>query len=231
MKISELARRSGVSIPSIKFYLRERLLPAGQRSGANQAAYTEEHIRRLALIRALRDVGGLSIGAVQQVIEAIDESKTPTLKLISMALDALSRRPVAIAGTAKERAAAAHEIDGFLKTQGWGSRRDALAREELIDALIAIRCLLFPEMPVAAFTPHARAAADIARLEITSAAGGLRAEASRALETAVVGTVLWERVFSALRRVAHEHLTHELLRRQRPAAAPANPSPRRRAPR
>ena len=37
MKISELSSRTGVSIPSLKFYLREGLLPQGQLSAPNQA--------------------------------------------------------------------------------------------------------------------------------------------------------------------------------------------------
>ena len=37
MRIAELSRRSGDSIPSIKFYLREGLLPAGTATGRNQA--------------------------------------------------------------------------------------------------------------------------------------------------------------------------------------------------
>ena len=65
MKISELSSRTGVSIPSLKFYLREGLLPQGQLSAPNQADYSESHVRRAALIRALRDVAGLSIAKIK----------------------------------------------------------------------------------------------------------------------------------------------------------------------
>ncbi len=46
MRISELSRRSGVSIPTIKYYLRDGLLPAGRATAANQADYDEDHLRR-----------------------------------------------------------------------------------------------------------------------------------------------------------------------------------------
>ena len=36
MRISELSRRSGVSIPTIKYYLRDGLLPADPDQGADQ---------------------------------------------------------------------------------------------------------------------------------------------------------------------------------------------------
>mgnify|MGYP006166768185 CR=1 FL=1 len=46
MRISELSRHSGISISSIKFYIREGVLPAGERSQRNQAQYSEDHLRR-----------------------------------------------------------------------------------------------------------------------------------------------------------------------------------------
>ncbi|RAC11977.1 MerR family transcriptional regulator, partial [Burkholderia multivorans] len=53
MRISELSRRSDVPVATIKYYLREGLLPAGERTSATQAVYTDAHVNRLALIRAL----------------------------------------------------------------------------------------------------------------------------------------------------------------------------------
>ena len=61
MRVAELSRRSGVSVASIKYYLREGLLPPGELTSPNQAHYDEEHLRRLRLVRALLDVGGLTV--------------------------------------------------------------------------------------------------------------------------------------------------------------------------
>ena len=72
MKISQLAERSGVPLSSIKFYLREGLLPAGLRSAPNQARYGPGHLERLALIRALREVAGLPLEAVRSVLRELD---------------------------------------------------------------------------------------------------------------------------------------------------------------
>ena len=47
MRISDLSRASGVTIPTIKFYLREGLLPSGDRTARNQATYEAAHVRRL----------------------------------------------------------------------------------------------------------------------------------------------------------------------------------------
>ena len=72
MRISELSRHSGVPVTTIKFYIREGLLPAGERSHRNQASYSEVHLRKLDLIRALREVAGLSLDVVRGVIEQIE---------------------------------------------------------------------------------------------------------------------------------------------------------------
>src|SRR3954469_3247740 len=72
VRIAELSRRSGVSVPTIKFYLREGLLPPGTPTGRNQASYDGAHERRLRLLRALVEVGGLSTAALRQVLLAVD---------------------------------------------------------------------------------------------------------------------------------------------------------------
>ena len=77
MRVGELSRRSGVSVASIKYYLREGLLPAGERTSPNQASYDDGHLRRLRMIRALIDVGGLSVVATRDVPAAVDDPDLP----------------------------------------------------------------------------------------------------------------------------------------------------------
>ncbi len=52
MRISELVARSGVPLATVKYYLREGLLMPGETTSATQARYDEQHVRRLALVRA-----------------------------------------------------------------------------------------------------------------------------------------------------------------------------------
>ncbi|MFD7659160.1 MerR family transcriptional regulator, partial [Actinosynnema sp. NPDC059797] len=79
MRIGELSRRSGVSVPTIKFYLREGLLAPGSGTARNQASYGEAHERRLRLVRALVEVGGLSLTAVREVLAASDGDLVPAV--------------------------------------------------------------------------------------------------------------------------------------------------------
>lgn len=64
-----LSAESGVPVGTIKFYLREQLLPPGERTSPNQARYTEAHVRRLKLVRALIETGGCSVAEVRRVVE------------------------------------------------------------------------------------------------------------------------------------------------------------------
>ena len=90
MRIAELSRRSGTSIPTIKYYLREGLLPAGTATGRNQAEYGEAHRHRLRLIRALIDVGGLSVAAARDVLAAVDAPDLPSHFLLGAAHGSLA---------------------------------------------------------------------------------------------------------------------------------------------
>src|SRR5215213_2102174 len=71
MKMSELSRASEVPVATIKFYLREHLLPPGRATAATQAQYDDEHLARLRLIRALVDVGRLPLAAVRDVLTVV----------------------------------------------------------------------------------------------------------------------------------------------------------------
>jgi DNA-binding transcriptional MerR regulator len=72
MRIAELARRGGVGVSTVKYYLSIRLLPPGAVTARNQATYGEEHVYRLFLVRTLLETGGLSVARARAVLEAVD---------------------------------------------------------------------------------------------------------------------------------------------------------------
>ena len=55
--IGEAARRSGVKVPTIRFYEQIGLLPAPPRSEGNRRQYGPDDLRRLAFIRHARELG------------------------------------------------------------------------------------------------------------------------------------------------------------------------------
>ncbi|MGA4841850.1 MerR family transcriptional regulator [Streptomyces sp. G45] len=84
MRISELSRRSGVPNATIKFYLREGLLPPGRATSATQAEYDETHLRRLRLVRALISTRGLSVSAAKEIVGSLSEVEGDTYELLGL---------------------------------------------------------------------------------------------------------------------------------------------------
>lgn len=74
MRIGALSKQAGVPIATIKYYLREGLLPAGERTKVNQAEYGDEHVRRLVFIRGVMDVGRASIATIRAMLACADTS-------------------------------------------------------------------------------------------------------------------------------------------------------------
>lgn len=76
LTVSEIAARSGFSPSALRFYEREGLIKATRTAG-NQRRYERGVLRRLAFIRAARNVG-LTLDEVAAALAALPESRTPT---------------------------------------------------------------------------------------------------------------------------------------------------------
>ncbi|MBX6722028.1 MAG: MerR family transcriptional regulator [Dactylosporangium sp.] len=199
MRIGELARRSGVSIPTIKYYLRERLLPPGAATAPNQASYGEEHLHRLRLIRALLDVGGLTVAAAREVLAAVDEPGIGQHELLGVAHRATEQSARREHGDSAAHARA--EAESFVRARGWMVQPDAPALDRLAEVIAAWRALGQEDL-LACLDGYARAAEVIAQQEVdTVLAQGDRAAM---VEAVVIGTVLGEAALIALRRLAQE---------------------------
>ncbi|MDA0365404.1 MAG: MerR family transcriptional regulator [Chloroflexi bacterium] len=218
MRISELSRRSGVPISSIKFYIREQLLPSGERHGPNQANYDERHLERLDLIRALREVGGLSVEVTRLVLQSIDGPGSEAHPL-DLALEAIYARNTSPDDEVSEEYRLAEaEVRAFLATLEWTVDDDKNVHErELVNALVKIRRFAWADHPAAALAPYARLAWEMAEFEFAEIGGGIDVDAMgagrpEAVKTAVLGTVLFEPIVLALRRQAHRARTIRQLR-------------------
>lgn len=199
MRISELSRSSGVPIPTIKFYLRERLLDPGHRTASNQAIYHAGHVRRLRLIHVLQEVGGMSLTGVRRVLDALVRHDAPLHETLAVAHTALGHEP---ASTDPALASARAETDAWLDTLEWTLGPDSPARGDLAAALHALRQLGWLVGP-SVFDRYARHADAIAEAEIAYVASA--EDRQEAVEATVIGTVVFERALVALRRLAQEH--------------------------
>jgi MerR family redox-sensitive transcriptional activator SoxR len=76
LTVSEVSRRSGFAASALRFYERQGLIRATRTSG-NQRRYERNVLRRLAFIRAARNVG-LSLDEVAAALDTLPEGRTPT---------------------------------------------------------------------------------------------------------------------------------------------------------
>jgi len=76
LTVGEVAHRSGFAASALRFYERQGLLHAARTAGG-QRRYQRNVLRRLAFIRAARNVG-LTLDEVAAALATLPEARTPT---------------------------------------------------------------------------------------------------------------------------------------------------------
>ncbi|MDT9684118.1 MerR family transcriptional regulator [Streptomyces sp. TRM76323] len=198
MRVGELSRRTGVSVPTIKYYVREGLLPAGELSSPNQARYDESHVRRLRLVRALIDVGGLSVAAIRDVLEAVEDPDRSVHEVLGAAHDHIAPREGGPDDAARDTAR--RQARELIARRGWLVDDDNPAVRSLADALAAFGRLGHDRFAEVSLDVYAEAAERIAAVDVAYVAREVARE--DVVESAVVGTVLGDAVLTSLRRLA-----------------------------
>ncbi|MCC9204567.1 MerR family transcriptional regulator [Arthrobacter sp. zg-Y769] len=201
MQISELVQRADVPLATVKFYIREGLLPAGRATSATRADYDENHLARLRLIRSLTVVAGLPLNRVKKILDVIDHPKDSIYETLGTAIDALTgflpgdqdpdrgcpRAEAALASLGSAYNASDDRMAAFVQLES------ALrAVEEVGMPADAARLRLYGDHVMA-----------IARAEID---GMSTEDPQAAVQYAVLGTALYEPVLTAIRRLAHQNL-------------------------
>ncbi len=204
--MAELSQRSGVSIATIKFYLREGLLPPGTATGRNQADYPEDHLRRLRLIRALIDVGGLTVAAAKNVLQAIDDPAVYGHELLGVAHSSIAKQS-RWDRSAPQWHAARREVAERITKLGWRVYPQAVALDQLADAVAAMRELGQEDL-LSLLDIYAPAMEKLAQKEVEAVVA--RGERAAMVEGVITGTVLGEAILTALRRLAQEHASASL---------------------
>ncbi len=197
MRISQLSERSGVPVPTIKFYLREGLLHDGQLTSATQARYDESHLARLRLVLALLGPGGLTVATAKQVLHQIDHPSRSTHALLGAAHQAVMPAPDDSLDLSRARA--------LIERWGWqiqdADRRGTGMLERALQALDDADFTLSDEtLDRYAEMMHQLATAEIADIPTDSTAAAVR--------YVVLGTVLIEPLLLAMRRVAEQDASY-----------------------
>ncbi|MDF2919967.1 MAG: putative transcriptional regulator [Microbacterium sp.] len=192
MRISELSTESGVPVATIKYYLREKLLPEGERSSPTQASYGTAHVQRLGVIRALVDAG-VGIAGVRKVVGVLEEPPENPYDLLGAANAAVT--PEVVGDPDLTEATALLERMGGSPEKCFPEQLAAVAH-----ALAALDRAGFtvPETVMDAYLEHlsAIAEAELAATPETSIEDAVR--------YVVLGTALVEPLILAIRRVAEQ---------------------------
>lgn len=195
MRLAELSARSGLSIATIKYYVRAGVLPPGTMQSSTWAAYDDSHPRRLRLVRALTEVAGLSLDEVRCVVDALDASRSnheargATQWLLS---PPLPREP---------SADSLGRVEELLRRHDWNLDAKSPHRRSLAVALDTLDALGFAATDEILDT-YARALEPVAEMEVARVTA--ETDAFVAAERLVIGTLLYEPVLLTLRRMAHE---------------------------
>ncbi|TDW18023.1 MerR family transcriptional regulator [Kribbella kalugense] len=205
MRIGELSKATDVPVPTIKYYLREGLLPAGELSSPNQASYGETHVRRLRLIRALIELAQVPVAKVKEILESLDSDTEPLHEQIGRAHRALTptRR---LAASDDARTAATAQVTELIANRGWSVHPEAPALATLIDTIAALRSLGQDNL-VTHLDTYAESVERFTNLEIDAVTANPTRD--QLAESVVIGTILGETLIASLRLLAQESISAE----------------------
>lgn len=218
MRIGDLSQRTGIPVPTIKYYLREGLLSYGRRLGPNQVRYDESHERRLRLVRALTEVGGLSVAAARSVLDAVDEPDRSAFKTLGVVHHAVSGDQDAAeridrAGPESSASSADSAVDDLLARHGWRVGAGNPARPRLAELLTVLSTLDRQEL-IDRLDDYAGLAEQLARIDMDVVLGAPDADdtdtdGDAVLENLAVSTVLADALVAALRHLAQTHVARQ----------------------
>jgi len=210
MRLSELSERSGVSVYSIKFYLREGLLPPGERKSARLSEYGEHHLRRLRLIRAMLTVGGLTLTQARDVLAVSEDPAFGRPERIGAAqymLPPHTRRPDDDEVARHEWDRTRSQLAEMLHGLDWRFDDSNPSLDALTEAVLTLRSLGYGD------AEQLRGYAELVRRLAAAEYGGTihpHTDLDKAMEGVIVYTLLAEPVLLALRRLAHEDTARRL---------------------
>ena len=206
MRLAELSDRTGVAVATLKYYQREGLLHPGRTLSRTQADYDESHVERVALVRALIEVGGMSLASVGRVIDVITSPGKQRLEVLEAAQQTLAREgsTPATCDDAHVRRGRVHE---WIARRGWEVNPTDPFIEDLERAWAACDSVGIG-LDEERMDRYADQMEGVAEVDVRS----VPAEPQAAVRHVVLGTVLVDPVLVALRRLAQQHVSRTMER-------------------
>jgi len=89
LTIGDLSKKTGVKVPTIRYYEQAGLLSHSERSEGNQRRYSKGERERLSFIKHARELG-LTIDAIRELIELSDHPEKPCAQADRIAAEQLA---------------------------------------------------------------------------------------------------------------------------------------------
>ena len=86
--IGKVATKTGCNIETIRYYEREGLLPAPERTAGGHRLYTVQMVNRLHFVRRCRELG-FSMSEIRQLLSLVDREQVSCEQVKTIALDHL----------------------------------------------------------------------------------------------------------------------------------------------
>jgi DNA-binding transcriptional MerR regulator len=126
MTIGGLSRKTGVKVPTIRYYESVRLLPQPPRTEGNRRLYGSEAVERLSFIRHARELG-FEVDAIRELLDLAEHPRRSCAKV-----DALAREHLqAITSRIERLTALKVEMESMIEACAKGR----IAKCRIIDAL------------------------------------------------------------------------------------------------
>ncbi|NYJ74032.1 MerR family transcriptional regulator [Allobranchiibius huperziae] len=200
MKISELARRTDVPVPTLKFYLRDGLLHPGQPLNRTQASYDESHVERTRLVRALTESAGLDLSAVRAVLAVLEQRPADWTEFLGEVQLASNPPGASDQRTDDTTDTWIQQVQELLAELGWQVDPHSPLIPRLAAQLRAADGSGVRRLPDT-LSQWAEAARLAARADLATVPN----DPVGALRQVVVGTALIDPVLATLRRLAQQH--------------------------
>jgi Cu(I)-responsive transcriptional regulator len=111
LSIGLVARQTGCTVPTIRYYEEIGLLPPADRTEAGQRHYDERTVRRLTFIRRCRDFG-FSIDQVRELVGLVDQPDRPCAEVRDIAALHLAH----VRSKLNELKALENSLSGFVRS-------------------------------------------------------------------------------------------------------------------
>jgi AcrR family transcriptional regulator len=109
MTVSELASLSAIPLSTIKFYIRENLIPRPKKTRGTRAYYDSRHLSRLKLIKKIQAEGNVPLARIREIVGLIDDG-------VVAEIGARSRGGAEVRGEIVTSAIAVFREKGYEKT-------------------------------------------------------------------------------------------------------------------